>query len=178
MAKKMGLKIDHFIASTNANTAFPDYLSTGHYKPNRTIATIANAMDVGDPSNFSRILSLYEGEGSTWNNIKKELSSQSFLDHKIIEGIKEIKQRYNYEIDPHGSTAYLAYKNYLLKHPKTFSVILETAHPAKFDLEIPNFSYSATPAKLNAFRSKQSNSIKCSAKYDDFKAFLNKHSST
>lgn len=129
MAKRMGLPIDHFIAATNVNDIVPAYLKSGNYSPRPSIATISNAMDVGNPSNFARMFDLY---GSTWNNLKEAISGYRFTDEETKLGIKEVYEQYNYTIDPHGAIGYLAFKDYLKENPDSLGVILETAHPSKF----------------------------------------------
>ena len=129
MAKKMGLPISHFIAASNSNAIVPRYLNTGYYAPKPSVRTISNAMDVGNPSNFARMQDLF---GFTWNNMKNDISGYSFNDEETKQGIKEVFEKYNYVIDPHGAVGYLAFKEYQKSHPNAKGVILETAHPAKF----------------------------------------------
>ena len=129
LAKKMGLPINHFIASTNENDTVPKFMKTGEYKKQKTISTLTNAMDVGDPSNFIRILSLYDDD---FKKLKKELTAYKFSDKETILGIKRLYEKSKYVLDPHGATAYLGLKKYLLNNPKEIGVFLETAHPVKF----------------------------------------------
>ena len=107
LAKKMGLPIDHFIASTNENDTIPKFMKTGKYKKQKTISTITNAMDVGDPSNFVRILKIYN---NNFKSLKKELTAYKFSDEETILGIKELFRKSKYLLDPHGATAYLGLK--------------------------------------------------------------------
>ena len=125
----MGLPVHHFIAATNINDIVPHYLNTGNYEPKPSIATISNAMDVGNPSNFTRMVDLY---GSTWNNLKKDISGFSYSDESTGLGIKEVYDRFSYTIDPHGAVGYLAFKDYLKDNSESLGIILETAHPSKF----------------------------------------------
>ncbi len=127
-AKKMGLPVHEFIAATNANDVVPQYLGTGKYKPTPSVRTLSNAMDVGNPSNFTRMLDIY---GSTWNNMTKEIKGYTFDDESTKEGVKEVFRKYNYIIDPHGAVGYLALKAYQ-KENDVVGVVLETAHPTKF----------------------------------------------
>ena len=129
LAKRMGLPVHHFIAATNINDIVPHYLNTGNYEPKPSIATISNAMDVGNPSNFARMFDLY---GSTWNNLKEEISGYSYNDPSTASGIREAYERFSYTIDPHGAVGYLAFKSYLEGNPDSLGIILETAHPSKF----------------------------------------------
>ena len=110
LAKKMGLPIYHFVASTNENDTIPKFMKTGEYKKQKTISTITNAMDVGDPSNFVRILNIHNDD---FDNIKKELTAYKFSDKETILGIKELYNKSKYLLDPHGATAYLGLKKYI-----------------------------------------------------------------
>lgn len=134
MAKKMGLPIDHFIAATNVNDVIPEYLSSGLFNPRPSLPTLSNAMDVGNPSNFARMLALYEGndEGSTWNNLKEAISSYAFSDGDTERALKEVWDTHQYLLDPHTAVGYLALKAYQKQHPHSRGVVLSTAHPAKF----------------------------------------------
>ena len=129
LAKKMGLPINHFIASTNENDTIPKFMKTGKYKKQKSISTITNAMDVGDPSNFVRILKIYN---NNFKSLKKELTAYKFSDEETILGIKKLYHKSKYILDPHGATAYLGLKKYLENNPKWIGVFLETAHPIKF----------------------------------------------
>ena len=129
IAKKMGLPISHFIAASNANNIVPHYLCTGDYIPKSSTPTISNAMDVGNPSNFARMQDLYS---FTWNNMSKDIFGYSINDEDTKKGIKEVFDKYDYVIDPHGAVGYLAYKAYQKNHPNSKGIILETAHPSKF----------------------------------------------
>lgn len=128
-AKRMGLLITQFIAATNLNDIVPEYLKTGLYEPRVSRETLANAMDVGDPSNFVRMLDLYQGadERSTWNNLKADVKSHVVDDKTTLEKIKEVYDRYGYIMDPHTAIAYDAHKH----HPGN-NIIVSTAHWAKF----------------------------------------------
>tara|TARA_B100001059_G_scaffold135990_1_gene136286 strand:+ start:5467 stop:6762 length:1296 start_codon:yes stop_codon:yes gene_type:complete len=129
LAKKMGLPIDHFIASTNINDVIPRYLKTSKYSPKSSIQTISNAMDVGDPSNFIRISKIFN---NNYNIIKSNLSGFKFEDNKTKEAIKEIYKNSNFIADPHGAVGYLGLKKYLKNHNNKIGVFMETAHPIKF----------------------------------------------
>ncbi|QHI35988.1 Threonine synthase [Kordia antarctica] len=127
MAQKLGLPIQHFIASTNVNNTVSDYLEAGVYTPKKSIATISNAMDVGNPSNFIRIQELYDNDLET---IKKHFSSYSFSDSETKVAMKTLYDQSNYIADPHGAVGYLGLKNHDLKD--AYGIFLETAHPVKF----------------------------------------------
>ncbi|MDB4438716.1 threonine synthase [bacterium] len=170
LAKRMGLPVYKFIAATNTNDTVVKYLSSGTYNAKASIATVSNAMDVGDPSNFSRIMALY---GSTWNMIKEDIIGYSYNDKETIETINRIDKLENYTLDPHAAVAYLACEEYL-KEKNAECVLLETAHPAKF-LEVVNQAINEEidiPIRLNLFLSKKKIALNCSNQFSDFKALL------
>src|SRR5699024_2177456 len=109
-AKRMGLPIHKMIAATNSNDIFTQYIHTGNYQPKAAVSTLSNAMDIGAPSNFARILNLYS---STWNHVKKDISSFSFDDEKTISEILNTHQENGYILDPHTAVGFLAAKQYL-----------------------------------------------------------------
>ena len=129
MAQQLGLPISHFIAATNANRVVPNFMESGEYKPLKSVATISNAMDVGDPSNFIRIREIYKHD---FNKIKENLSSYSFSDELTKESMLKVYSESGYVMDPHGAVGYLGLKQYLQMHPNTQGIFLETAHPVKF----------------------------------------------
>jgi threonine synthase len=129
IAKKMGLPIDKFIAATNINNIVPNYLTSGVYSPKKSVETISNAMDVGNPSNFDRMDQLY---CSTWNDIKKDLDGFWFTDNQTRTMMRNIYKKYQYTIDPHGAVGFLGATTFHKKHPSFFNIVLETAHPGKF----------------------------------------------
>ena len=129
MAREIGLPIDHFIASTNINDVVPDFLSSGVYTPKKSSPTISNAMDVGDPSNFIRILKIF---GDDFESLKEIFSGYRFTDDETREALKEIHEISGYVADPHGAVGYLGLKEYLKDHPEKYGIFLETAHPVKF----------------------------------------------
>ncbi len=128
MAQKLGLPVKHFVASTNINDTVPNFLKEGKYTPKPSKATISNAMDVGNPSNFIRIQELFNNDLET---LKNSFSSYSFTDDETIETMKEIYKNSGYVADPHGAVGYLGLKKYGLKENE-IGVFLETAHPVKF----------------------------------------------
>jgi threonine synthase len=131
VAYKMGLPIKHFIASKNINDTVPSYLSSGNYVPKKSISTISNAMDVGDPSNFIRIQKLFNND---FHKLKKIVSGFAFTDTQTKKALKEIYNNNGYVADPHGAVSYLGLKAYLEKlgEDKVQGIFLETAHPIKF----------------------------------------------
>lgn len=135
MAKKIGLPIAHFIAATNANDTVPRYMHTQQYTPQQTVETLSNAMDVSNPSNFVRILELFNNEFGALNN---ELSTYSFTDTETIAALKKLYNENNYLADPHGAVGYLGLIKYLNGKQGYTGVFLETAHPVKFTDSITN----------------------------------------
>ncbi len=131
VAHKMGLPIEHFIASTNINDTVPNYLKTGDYEPKKSISTISNAMDVGDPSNFIRIQKLFNND---FYKLKKVVSGYAFTDIETKKALKEIYADCNYVADPHGAVSYLGLKAYLEENEENslYGIFFETAHPIKF----------------------------------------------
>ena len=143
MAQRLGLPIHHFIAATNINDVVPAYLDSGIYSPRPSVPTLSNAMDVGSPSNFSRIANLYGQingldplSESTWEDMKSTVSGYAFRDKETEDAVRTVASKYAYTIDPHGAVGYLALLAYQEKHPNTKGVILETAHPAKFKPDV------------------------------------------
>ena len=170
LAHKMGLPVSHFIACNNANDTVVDFMNTGIYRPKDTVATISNAMDVGNPSNFVRILELF-------NKQKKELeldfTALSYSDAETKAAMQEIYDEFNYVADPHGAVAYLGLQAYTAKNPTSAGVFLETAHPSKFidvvestlDIEV------SLPENVRYLMNRKKHSI-LTSNYEDLKSFL------
>ncbi|MGQ9620364.1 MAG: threonine synthase [Bacteroidales bacterium] len=134
LAKKMGLPVNNFIASTNINRSIPEYLETGIFSPHPSYRTISNDMDVGNPSNFQRILFLYE---SNLKKIKEEITGYWFTDDQTRQGMKDIFSSYKYIADPHTSVAYLGLKKFTQENSSSITgIFLATAHPGKFPEEV------------------------------------------
>ena len=170
MAQQLGLPVEHFIASNNANNVVTEYLNTKIFRAKPSIQTISNAMDVGNPSNFVRIQEIYKNDFKT---LKDNLSSYSFSDRQTKEAIKELYNDYSYVSDPHGAIGYLGCKSYLKKHPDTHCVFLETAHPTKF-LDIVEDTIRENidlPEQILSVMDKKKQSIKIST-YDELKSYL------
>lgn len=129
LAKKMGLPVKQYIASSNTNDVVPAYLHSGRFSPKPSVMTLSNAMDVGNPSNFFRMNDLFD---ASWEVFKENLVGFSYDDVATRACIKEVKDRTGYLLDPHGAVGYLGLKAYLKDHPAQAGVFLETAHPAKF----------------------------------------------
>ena len=168
-AHRMGLPIKRFIAANNANDIFYNYLMTGVYSPKPSRQTIANAMDVGDPSNFARILDLY---GCDHGRITSLISGATYTDEQIAETMKECHDTTGYTLDPHGACGYRALKEGL--RPGETGVFLETAHPAKFkDTVEPIIGAEVTiPDRLAAFMKGEKQSVPMTTEFADFKSFL------
>lgn len=128
-ANRMGLPVHHFIAATNSNKIVPEYLSSGKYVPKPSIQTISNAMDVGDPSNFARMLDMYDG---SVEKMRTDITGFSFSDTETAAGMRQLKNEFLYQSDPHGAVGFLALQKYMSGNPGLQGVFLETAHPAKF----------------------------------------------
>ena len=129
LAHVSGLPVQHFIAACNANDVVPAFMQTQQYQPKKAVATISNAMDVGNPSNFVRILEIFNNE---FINLEKVLSSVSITDDETRATIKSVYQNQKYLLDPHGAVGYLALERYLQINPGQKGIVLETAHPVKF----------------------------------------------
>jgi threonine synthase len=169
MAQKLGLPIKHFVAATNVNDTVPNYLIDGIYKPKPSKATISNAMDVGNPSNFIRIQELFNNDLAT---LKSAFSSYSFTDDETRETMKKIYDNSGYVADPHGAVGYLGLKKYGLKENE-FGVFLETAHPVKF-LDVVESTLPVKvgiPEQIQKIMNNKKVAIKAST-YEDLKAFL------
>lgn len=167
--KTMGLPIKRFIAANNANKVFYDYLNSGNYEPRHSVRTIANAMDVGDPSNFARIYDLYKGD---FSKIKSEISGATYSDNQIAETIKFCFKDNHYLLDPHGACGFRAL-NEQLKEDEN-GLFLETAHPAKFKSIVESIIGSSIeiPGKLMTFMKGVKKSVPLSRDFNDFKNFL------
>ena len=168
-AKRMGLPVERFIAANNANSVFYDYLRTGVYSPRPSIQTIANAMDVGDPSNFARVIDLY---GHDWEAVKADISGATYSDGQIAETIRDVYGRTGYLCDPHGACGYRALAKGL--RPGETGLFCETAHPAKFKDTVEDIIGApvAIPEKLQAFMRGRKENVSLPNDYQAFKAFL------
>ena len=167
--KRMGLPISRFIAANNANDVFYDFLQTGEYKPRASVQTLANAMDVGDPSNFARIYDLY---GKSHAAITKDISGATYSDEQIAVTIRTCLKETGYQLDPHGACGYRALKEGLKEGEVGF--FLETAHPAKFKDTVENITGQpvAIPERLSAFMQGKKQSIPMTKDFADFKTYL------
>ena len=171
LAHVSGLPVQHFIAACNANDVVPAFMQTEKYEPKKAVATISNAMDVGNPSNFVRILEIFDNQ---FVNLKKVLSSCSITDDETKETLKSVYQNNDYLLDPHGAVGYLALQRYLQQHPSQKGIVLETAHPVKFyDVVEPVIGEAVPiPATIQQQLSLEKKSTKINAEADLLKAFL------
>ncbi|AEE20253.1 threonine synthase [Dokdonia sp. 4H-3-7-5] len=129
VAHMMGMPVHQFVAAVNSNTTIPRFMQSGKYTPTATVATISNAMDVSDPSNFIRVLQLFENDRQL---LSQKFSSYSYCDNATRGAMLDLHENHNYIADPHGAVGYLGVKAYLKDHPEAYGVFLETAHPVKF----------------------------------------------
>ena len=168
-AKRMRLPVKRFIAANNRNDIFYQYLKTGQYAPKPSVQTIANAMDVGDPSNFARILDLYEGSHDA---IASEISGETYTDDQIRETVQLTYDETGYLLDPHGACGYRALSENL--QPGEVGVFLETAHPAKFLHTVEDIIGTDIniPEKLKAFMNGTKQSVPMSKNFMTFKEWL------
>ncbi len=173
-AKFMGLPVFQFVAATNINDVVPEYLEHGVFAPRPSRRTLSNAMDVGNPSNFQRMLDLY---GSTWNQIRREIKGYSFTDDQTRKAMQEVHRKYAYTLDPHGAVGYLAWREYQLDEDEPLGIILETAHPAKFKEEVESILGQPLPLPpaLQRLVTKTKEATPISNQFEDLKAFLFSH---
>lgn len=171
MAKKLGLPIAHFVAATNVNDTVSQFLASGEYTPKPSKATISNAMDVGNPSNFIRIQKLYHNDLAEF---KKDFSSYSYDDDQTSKSLLDIFKRTGYIAEPHGVVGYLGLKKEMIRFPQAIGIFLETAHPIKFldtvepvlDITLP------IPVQIEGVLNKEKVSVKIKT-YEELKTFLN-----
>lgn len=129
LAAQLGLPVGHFVAATNANDVVPQYLASGDYQPRASKTTISNAMDVGAPSNFARMLELF---GGSWESMRQRITGMSFSDAETRAAIRTVKSMHDYTLDPHAAVGWLAARQWRARHPGQATITLGTAHPAKF----------------------------------------------
>jgi threonine synthase len=166
---EMGLPIKRFIAANNANDIFYQYLQTGKYEPKPSKQTLANAMDVGDPSNFARIYDLY---GKSHERITSVISGATYSDDQIRETLKQCYDETGYILDPHGTCGYRALQEGL--KPGEIGVFCETAHPAKFKDTVEAIIQTEVPIpdRLAAFMKGEKKSVPMTKDFADFKTYL------
>jgi threonine synthase len=171
LAMQSGLPVQHFIAACNANDIVTEYLQSQELKPKQAVATLSNAMDVGNPSNFVRILEIFHHQ---FPELKNKLSSYSITDTETIATIKEVYEKENYVLDPHGAVGYLSLKRYLQSHPEQKGMVLETAHPVKFPDAVESCIGEPIeiPAAVQSIMDKEKKSVLIKADYGQFKEYL------
>jgi threonine synthase len=174
---QMGMPVKRFIAANNANDIFFNYLQTGQYNPKPSKQTLANAMDVGDPSNFARIINLYSENGKlspeeTHKRITSLISGATYSDEQIRETMRQCYKETGYILDPHGACGYRALEEQL--KPGEIGVFCETAHPAKFKEKVDDILGIDVeiPERLAAFMKGQKQSVPMTKDFADFKAYL------
>ncbi|MCC9136021.1 threonine synthase [Pontibacter silvestris] len=170
LARQMGLPVTYFVAATNMNKIVPDYLESGVYTPAPSVATIANAMDVGSPNNFPRILEMFEQQHTAMQDVVKGFWAD---DDSIKAVIKQVNEQKGYLLDPHGAISYLSLKQYLPKL-KTSGIFLETAHPAKFKGSIDAVTGGDIdlPEQLKAFQNRAKQVVSIKNDFKDLSAVL------
>jgi len=171
MAKKMGVGINKFVAATNINDVIPEYLKTKIFKPRKSKQTISNAMDVGNPSNFARMIDLYS---SDFEKLSTDVIGYSYTDKETQEAMKLVYNKTGYVMDPHGAIGYLGLKDFLKSNPGYTGVFLETAHPTKFKdvVEEAIDNKIELPQKLREFMKGKKQSISITSDFITFKKLL------
>src|SRR6187399_3218065 len=171
LAKQSGLPVHHFIAACNVNDTVTKYLQTEIFQTQTAVPTLSNAMDVGNPSNFIRILEIFHHQ---FPDLAKNLSSYSISDEETMATIKEVYERSKYLLDPHGAVGYLSLRRFLEKHPGRKGIFLETAHPVKFPdaVEKATSTKINMPSSLSSIMEAEKKSVKMKASYELFKNFL------
>jgi threonine synthase len=172
-AKKMGIPFAKYIGATNSNDVFTEYMNTGNFNPRKSVLTLSNAMDVGNPSNLERIIELYNNDVEA---VRADIHSTSYNDDDTKKGIKEVFEKYNYVIEPHGAVGYDAYTNYVRENnlKGVNGIIVETAHPAKFkDVVEETINRKVEiPERLAVCLSKEKKTIKLDSRFESFKDLL------
>jgi len=171
LAMQSGLPVDHFIAACNVNDIVSDYLETQELKPRQAVATLSNAMDVGNPSNFVRILEIFQHQ---FPALKSKLSSFSITDAETESVIDEVFKKYQYTLDPHGAVGYLALQRYLTEHSNAKGIFLETAHPVKFPeaVEQATGQKIKLPEHISEIMDREKISTVISPEYEALRNFL------
>jgi threonine synthase len=170
LARASGLPVSRFIAATNANDVIPKFLNSGKMETKPSVATLSNAMDVANPSNFVRILEIFEND---FSNLKENLEAVSVSDEVTARVMREVFEKYKYVLDPHGAVGFYALRQYLEKNPDEKGFFLETAHPVKFDsVEKIIGARVEIPEAIENLFSRPAHSIKMKADYEDLKEIL------
>jgi threonine synthase len=171
IAWKLGLPVKHFVASTNINKEVPEYLASGIFQPRASIATISNAMDVGNPSNFSRMLELFHHD---YREMRKLISGFYFSDDETREAIRELFSKNNYLADPHTAVGYSGLKKYFEENKNIPGIFISTAHPSKFPESVEAITGKPVeiPERLAVLKEKEIQSVQFRNNYEDLKEFL------
>ena len=171
LAQASGLPLGHFIAACNANEPVPVYLRTGTFTPRPAVATFSNAMDVGNPSNFVRILELFDNDV---NKLRAVLSADTVSDADTVAAIRQVWEQHGYLLDPHAAVAYTALRRYQAQHPAAEGLVLATAHPVKFpDVVEPIIGRAiALPAAVQELQGRPKRSVPLAVDYAELKAYL------
>lgn len=171
LAMQSGLPVKHFIAACNVNDIVSEYLQTQELQPKEAVATLSNAMDVGNPSNFVRILEIFKHQ---FPLLKNKLSAYTITDAETVSTIREVYEKYNYILDPHGAVGYLSLHRYLSAHPGQTGLFLETAHPVKFPEAVESCigKRIEMPAAVQSLMDKEKQSELIKADYQQFRDYL------
>ncbi len=171
LAQQMGLCVQSWVAATNKNDIVPQYLRSGVFRPRISIPTISNAMDVGNPSNFSRVLYFHK---SSFSEVTGKITGYAFSDDQTRAAISQVFHRNSYRLDPHSAVAYLGLLTYLQKQSHTVGVFLATAHPAKFYDVVEHATGVAVPLpeSLAALPDKPVETQLCEPRLADLKEML------
>jgi threonine synthase len=170
LAHVSGLPCEKFIAATNANDVIPQFLATGKFEAKNSVATLSNAMDVGNPSNFVRILEIFAHD---YLNLKEKMEAVGVSDEATARTMREVFQKYGYVLDPHGAVGFYALKQYLEKNPGQKGFFLETAHPVKFDsVEQIVGTFGEIPAAVKDLFSRPKRNVEIEAEYEGLKEII------
>ncbi|NLF24360.1 MAG: threonine synthase [Deltaproteobacteria bacterium] len=170
-AKSMGLPVSKFVAATNINDVVPTYLASGEFVPRASLPTISNAMDVGNPSNFARMLNLYDND---LDAMRADIYGCSFTDEQTRQAMAEVFHNQGYVLDPHGAVSYLGLKSYKQQHPDITGIFLETAHPGKFHETVESVTnqHLKLPPRLAACLDRPKKATRISADFGSLKRVL------
>ena len=170
LAHASGLPVRKFIAACNANDVIPQFMTSGEMKLKPSVATLSNAMDVGNPSNFARILELFDKK---LPNLKEKFESVSVSDADTAETMRAVYDKHDYVLDPHGAVGFYALSQYLIKHPEDSGIFLETAHPVKFEsVEKIIGTYGDVPESVKKLLGREKKSIEIGTDYEGLKEII------
>ena len=170
LAHVSGLPVEKFIAATNANDVIPNFLESGKMEIKNSVSTLSNAMDVANPSNFVRILEIFDND---YLNLKEKMEAVSVTDERTIETMREVFEKYEYVLDPHGAVGFYALEKFLETHSEKEGFFLETAHPVKFDsVEKILGTFGEMPEPVKSLFEKEKYKTEIEANYEDLKEIL------